>query len=372
MRPAPPRGSGNALVPVIASVRCAMAVRRAAAATPISLLRQARLAELRSCRPAPRCLETIATLCRKAHASALRNSRHRRPDRRLPPDSIHGCRIDCVLRAMRRAKSSGRPSANVKGRTVIASAPPMPAANDPHRGAQDVYPRIIARHHPERGLGMQADGFWRKAAGRLRHAPTDAARREIWQGSDIHPRRRRGEKRCSPRASSSERPSRFELPQIADARCDHSRQALALRRRPPRDRAARRQEEMPGKTGAAQKPHGFRAIPCEASAGKRPERAKCPSGSWPKSTSSAAEVKRRSCARKAKKGARSSVRAPASRRSAMRSRSMSASAASRSRGASIVTPKPRAEGAGETVSVSASAPPSRSARAMRLAVSGSG
>ena len=38
-------------------------------------------------------------------------------------------RMSCVLRAMRRAKPSGRPSAAVNGSTVIASAPPRPAAN---------------------------------------------------------------------------------------------------------------------------------------------------------------------------------------------------------------------------------------------------
>ena len=38
-------------------------------------------------------------------------------------------RMSCRLRASRRAKRSGRPSAAVKGRAVIAFAPPIPAEN---------------------------------------------------------------------------------------------------------------------------------------------------------------------------------------------------------------------------------------------------
>ena len=62
-------------------------------------------------------------------------------------------RTSCVLRAMRRAKRSGNPSAAVNGRTVIASAPPNAAAKAAMRGAEDIHLRIAPRQHPPCGLG---------------------------------------------------------------------------------------------------------------------------------------------------------------------------------------------------------------------------
>ena len=65
----------------------------------------------------------------------------------------------CVLRAARRANASGRPSGAVCGSTVIASAPPKPAAATAIGGAEHVHVRIAPRHHPPRRLGGEMTGF---------------------------------------------------------------------------------------------------------------------------------------------------------------------------------------------------------------------
>ena len=87
----------------------------------------------------------------------------------------------CVLRAMRRAKRSGRPSAVVNGSTVMASAPPMPAENAAMvvrsmftYGSRRVIMRHAVSADDERGLG-------REPAGLPRRAPTVFAGRGIWR-----------------------------------------------------------------------------------------------------------------------------------------------------------------------------------------------
>ena len=77
----------------------------------------------------PRSRETAPMPSGKAGRSNLRPRRSRRPDRRRWRDATSSMRMSWVLRAMRRAKRSGRPRAAVNGKTVIASAPPSAAAN---------------------------------------------------------------------------------------------------------------------------------------------------------------------------------------------------------------------------------------------------
>ena len=79
--------------------------------------------------------------------------------------------MSCVLRAIRRANRSGRPSAAVNGNTEIASAPPTPAANTATVARSmftDGSRRVIMRH------AVSADdicGHGRKPAGLLDARP---------------------------------------------------------------------------------------------------------------------------------------------------------------------------------------------------------
>ena len=101
-----------------------------------------------------------------------------RRDRSRVPSALSSCSTRCVLRAMRRAKASGLPSAQVKGSTVIASAPPNAAPAQADGGAQHVHPRIAPRHHALRGGGRHVHLLRRHAgpAG-IRDARHQPARR---------------------------------------------------------------------------------------------------------------------------------------------------------------------------------------------------
>ena len=132
------------------------------------------------------------------------------------------------------------------------------------------------------------------------------------------------------RASSSGRPSASSCRKYVDAGCDHAGKFLRFSGArlvigPPVGK-----KRCPVKPAPRRSAHGSRANlarhrrasgrsgrDARSDHGRNPHRAR------PRSNGAF-------CAREAKKGARSSARAPASRRSAMRSRSMPASAASRS------------------------------------------
>ena len=72
-------------------------------------------------------LEQSPTPCWRVARSASRRTRSRARDRSRAPRALSSCSTRCVLRAMRRANASGLPSAQVKGSTVMASAPPNAA-----------------------------------------------------------------------------------------------------------------------------------------------------------------------------------------------------------------------------------------------------
>ena len=147
---------------VLAAARPPLRARRAPPATLLldqaacrAPRRRRRLARSPGTEPRPR---------GRARRSNPRCRRSRRPDRRPWRGAIPPAGRSCVLRAMRRAKRSGSPSAAVNGSTVIASAPPKPGREHRDRGAQDVHVRVALRHHAPRGLGRDESRRRRKPA----------------------------------------------------------------------------------------------------------------------------------------------------------------------------------------------------------------
>ena len=115
-------------------------------------------------------------------------------------------KMSCALRAMRRAKSSGRPSARVKGKTVIASALPTPAQNTPiavrkifTNGSYFVIIRKAVSAWTRIGFGVkpQANSTHAQRSRKARNFARD-------KNSSASAARRNA---ISLRASSSERPS---------------------------------------------------------------------------------------------------------------------------------------------------------------------
>jgi len=118
---------GNSLTPVTGSRRCARSSLRAA---QVRAIRSPTSPDdsAAACPPARSISWNQAQAARAS--SSVRLSTYQEP----PAGSITRARCDSstriawVLRAIRRAKASGRPSALSKGCTVTASAPPTPAA----------------------------------------------------------------------------------------------------------------------------------------------------------------------------------------------------------------------------------------------------
>ena len=163
--------SGNSLVPVSASRRRATSFSRSARVA----------ATLRWIRPLLERRRRAAGLSRspgtattpRAQSCAVRSS--------MPPAPAAGSvtfarfdsssRMSCVLRAMRRAKRSGRPSAGGERqhRDGVRAAEAGRERRD--GGAQHVHPRIAPRHHAPRGLGRDEGRRGREAAGLLDARP---------------------------------------------------------------------------------------------------------------------------------------------------------------------------------------------------------
>ncbi len=119
--------SGKSLVPVNASLRAAIAFSRSARIAATFFW----ISPCSSAAPAP---PAVSICWNSVHAA--RQSLFVRSS--IAPEPAAGSetfarfdsssRINCELRAIRRANESGKPSAAVKGKTPIASAPPKPAA----------------------------------------------------------------------------------------------------------------------------------------------------------------------------------------------------------------------------------------------------
>ena len=137
-------------------------------------------------------------------------------------------RISCVLRAMRRAKASGRPIAWVNGRTVIASAPPIPAATGGDRAAQNIGPGITRAHHAPGGFGVDAHRRRGEAAGLLDARPQQPQRPEFGDAQEYLGIRRQAER--NHRARRRERDAGlFERPQIGEGRRQSEGEFLGFR-----------------------------------------------------------------------------------------------------------------------------------------------
>ena len=179
--------------------------------------------DLAGTRPRPR---------RPARRSATRRTRSRRPGRSPGPRCDSSCRIGWVLRAMRRAKSSGAPSAASNGSTVIASAPPTAGREAGDGGAQHVHPRVAAGHHRRRGHGVlplrRRAGAATPQLGDPGPEPPRRAqlgdRRELVGGDRVpelqlrgRPRRRTARRRSAPAGRRRRRPASSRAPAAAEA-----------------------------------------------------------------------------------------------------------------------------------------------------------
>ena len=132
-----------------------------------------------------------------------------------------------MLRAIRRAKASGRPSAAVKGSTVTASAPPIPA----EKAATVV--RSMLTHGSRRVVMRQAVSACRRIGfgSRPQACSTRAQRRRrarsfaTVRNSSASATSRKESVR---RAASRRMALRFERAQIGDARGQHGGELLRL------------------------------------------------------------------------------------------------------------------------------------------------
>src|SRR5205807_10379350 len=119
------------------------------------------------------------------------------------------------------------------------------------RRAQNIYPGIIFRHHPESGLGMNTRGFWRKAASALDVRP------ETPQGAEFGERQKfirvGGEKKRDLVTRIFERKTvGFKQAEIFDSRGDRAPKFLGFSRagfviRPPIG-----EQEVPSEAHVAQ------------------------------------------------------------------------------------------------------------------------
>ena len=133
-----------------------------------------------------------------------------------------------MLRAMRRAKRSGRPIAAVNGSTVTASAPPSPAANTAtveRRMFTYGSRRVIMRHAVSAAtIGRHR----REAAGLLDARPQFADRAEFRDGEELVGIRREAEIDHAPRCIERDAAA-FERAQIGDRTREREGKLLRLR-----------------------------------------------------------------------------------------------------------------------------------------------
>ena len=147
-------------------------------------------------------------------------------------------RTSWPLRARRRARPSGRPTASVCGRTQTLSAPPRPAEK------AAIAPRMmftygVARgHHPPRALRLDMRLARRKAAGLLDPRPGEAQGAEFRQGDELVRVGREAEGDHAARRVERNAHG-FEPAQESDAGGERESRAPGPASRPPHERFAR-------------------------------------------------------------------------------------------------------------------------------------
>ena len=157
-------------------------------------------------------------------------------------------RMSCVLRAMRRAKRSGRPMrrGERQHRDRVGAAEPGREHRDGR--AQHVHVRIAPRHHAPRGFGGDESRRGRQARRPVRRAPTVFAARGTsrWSGTDRH-RRRGGNRSCAAphRARCRALPARADR---STAQREREGKLLRLRAAGIVDDAPVRDRERPAET----------------------------------------------------------------------------------------------------------------------------
>ena len=145
----------------------------------------------RACRSDPRC------------------RRSRRRDRPPCARFDSSSRTSCVLRAMRRAKRSGRPSARGERQHRDGVGAAEAGGEDRDGRAQHVHVGVALGHHPPGGLGGDEGGLRRERRRPPRRAPTVFAARGTWRWSGTGRRRRRaGSRSCAARHRARCRPPR--------------------------------------------------------------------------------------------------------------------------------------------------------------------